>query len=154
MTNGDVQCMSLNGKDCLWGGNCRTKLGTSGKIIPLTCGEDHLKKWGETGYDNKEHWCARSKEYFLAKLSVEKNPWKCILDYTSPIRMTNGDVQCMSLNGKDCLWGGNCRNQLKTSPEKIIPLTCGEDHLKKWGETGYDNKEHWCARSKEYFLTS
>lgn len=79
-------------------------------------------------------------------------PWMCILDYAAPMRLNSkGDVECMSLDGVNCLWNTPCNTSLSNDPSKIVPLTCGEYHRIHWGITGYDNPDHWCYKSLNYF---
>merc|ERR1711998_750984 len=59
--DGNVQCMSTNGKDCWWG-KCRGKrVPRHRKLRPLVCGAMHKKKWGGNGYSSKGHWCNKVK---------------------------------------------------------------------------------------------
>jgi len=148
--NGNVECMSLNHHDCLWGSSedhCVTKLNTDPNIIqPLMCGAMHLQEWGSTGYDNENHWCFKSYEFL--------SPWQCISGLTTPIRRNPvGDIECMSLNHHDCLWSGTCQTKLITDPNNVRPLACGAKHKVEWGGTGYDNPTHWCTKGYEYFNT-
>jgi hypothetical protein len=63
-----------------------------------------------------------------------------------------GDVQCMSLDGTNCLAGTACATTLNTTdPTKIVPITCGEAFRKLWGITGYDTPDHWCAKALAFF---
>lgn len=72
-------------------------------------------------------------------------PWQCVPGYNSPMRKNkDGDVECMSLNARDCLWGGSCAATLATPASQIRPLTCGAHHLREWGITGYDVPAQWC----------
>jgi hypothetical protein len=59
--------------------------------------------------------------------------------------MPNGNPACASYNGRDCLWGHSFS---QIDFEKVRPLTCGADHLAKWGVTGYENPRHWCSLAK------
>lgn len=75
--------------------------------------------------------------------------WQCLDGIDTPLRRENNlakDVSCMSVNGKDCLWGG-CAEQIKShsnNPANIQPLTCGAPHQALYGITGYDTQGHWC----------
>jgi hypothetical protein len=83
------------------------------------------------------------------------NEWRCIKGINVPVRLdNNNDVECLSTNGKDCLWSDNCDQKLQEYNNKkytIDPLTCGIDHQKHWGGTGYDTKDHWCNKTKKDF---
>ena len=78
--------------------------------------------------------------------------WKCgVAEATAPMRWNN-EVECMSLNSKDCTWAktvAECDNYLKTNPQNVKPLACGKGHAAAWGGPGYDNKDHWCAKVSE-----
>jgi hypothetical protein len=75
--DGNVQCMSTNGKDCWWG-KCRGKsVPRHGKLRPLVCGAMHKKKWGGNGYKSKGHWCNKVKKpiaKMCMKRSAKRNP--------------------------------------------------------------------------------
>jgi hypothetical protein len=73
--------------------------------------------------------------------------WQCIGDINSPIKRIDGDVACMSPDGRGCNWG-SC-----TDPSKQISnpnfLKCGEMHKKLYGITGYDTPDHWCNKANK-----
>jgi TolB-like protein len=72
--------------------------------------------------------------------------WKYAQDIKLVYRLNdNGDIECASYDGKNCLWGLNI-NQI--SFNRIKPLACGEHHYNVWGDTGYSNPEHWCNKLK------
>ncbi|MGL5936559.1 MAG: hypothetical protein ACRCZI_13175 [Cetobacterium sp.] len=85
---------------------------------------------------------------------VTKNPtqWNCYDGYNVPMRKNAaGDVECMSVNAKDCMWKAtpsDCKAALNHPAESIKPLACGAGHKAAWGDTGYDNSNHWCAKVK------
>jgi len=59
---GNPECLSVNGRDCLWGTtSCTEKqvydASTVTPIIPLACGAGHMSAHGSIGYDNPVHWC-------------------------------------------------------------------------------------------------
>ncbi len=61
----------------------------------------------------------------------------------------SGDVQCLSYDGKNCLWGfvdAANDNAAYSKRDPVIPLKCGEQHLKQWGSTGYNDTNHWCTK--------
>lgn len=82
------------------------------------------------------------------------NKWKCILDLPVPLRKNaKGDVECMSTNGRDCLWSGSmdrCNALEKSPPSNLNPLQCGDMHNRVWGGTGYNNERHWCTRGMNF----
>ena len=76
--------------------------------------------------------------------------WTCLGGIPSPMRRNNnGEIECMSYNAKDCLWGNNntCNNLLANANWGAIrPLICGADHARKWGGPGSNDPGHWCYR--------
>jgi hypothetical protein len=82
----------------------------------------------------------------------QPSPWKCLAGINVPLRKNvGGDVECMSQNNKDCLWKSNeseCKLLLSSPPSDLKPLVCGDMHKSQWGDTGYDNPIHWCAKGK------
>ncbi len=84
------------------------------------------------------------------KMNVKPTDWKCLWDIPVPLRRNNnGDIECMSTNAHDCLWGNwwTCNQYKNSKPNNIRPLACGAHHTRQWGGPGYDNPGHWCARA-------
>lgn len=80
----------------------------------------------------------------------EKHYWQCFKNISVPVRMNqDGDVECMSKDGKNCMWDGKCETKLKTIVRNQDPLTCGAMHKDLYGSIGYDNPSHWCAKGKK-----
>ncbi len=79
--------------------------------------------------------------------------WSCVGDIDVPIRREANpanDISCMAENGRDCVWG-DCKEKLRyySMPEnsgKINPLMCGPMHASLYGDAGYTNPAHWCAK--------
>jgi len=90
------------------------------------------------------------KDPIRSQQAFTPTDWKCFAGIPSPMRRNeDGDIACMSYNGKDCLWGNDdtCRNLLVNANRGAInPLVCGGHHAQQWGGPGYDNPGHWCAR--------
>ncbi|UHQ19140.1 proprotein convertase P-domain-containing protein [Lysobacter sp. KIS68-7] len=59
-------------------------------------------------------------------------------------RIHEGDVECASYNGRNCLGGSVPIASL--DPARLNPLRCGAPHRIQWGEPGYGNPIHWCER--------
>lgn len=93
------------------------------------------------------------KDPIVSQKSGKPTDWKCLPGMPSPIRRNDGgDIECMSYNAHDCLWGSdaNCKNLLTNANTAAIrPLVCGADHAQKWGGTGYDTPSHWCSRADD-----
>jgi hypothetical protein len=69
----------------------------------------------------------------------------------------SGDVQCLSYDGLNCLWGFvDAANDNPTYSKKdpIIPLKCGEQHMKLYNSTGYNDTNHWCAKVYNQLMTN
>ena len=61
----------------------------------------------------------------------------------------SGDAQCLSYNGKDCMWGfvdAANDNPTYSKRDPVIPVRCGEQLVKQWGGTGYQDTNHWCSK--------
>ena len=50
IVNGNPECASYDGRNCLWGQAMNTI--RFGDVRPLVCGADHRAKWGVTGYSS------------------------------------------------------------------------------------------------------
>jgi len=149
----NVQCLSMNGKDCVWGdfGAC-TRARDAGQFYqPLTCGAYHITQWGAPNpyYAVDGHWCKYGNAFFQ-----NTQEWICagdILSLDTPIRMNpNGDVECFSNNGRDCAWGNGtgpkCVQYIQANLNNQNPLVCGRMHLNTYGGDGYSDTNHWCRK--------
>jgi hypothetical protein len=66
----------------------------------------------------------------------------------APLRRNRyGDIECMSLDGKSCIWseGKKCTDYVTTDATKQNNLSCGAAHKAAWGITGYNDAGHWCS---------
>jgi hypothetical protein len=59
IVNGNPECASYDGRNCLWGQAMNTI--RFGDVRPLVCGADHRTKWGVTGYNDPRHWCSLAR---------------------------------------------------------------------------------------------
>jgi len=110
--------------------------------------------WSRDGGNNKAMSERAVVDDFINRCTTE---WDCNLSgggNTAPIRKgPSGDIECMSLNGRDCLWNNSqiCNVQ-KTAfghiPVLNTPLVCGNMHNRTWGITGYGSPSHWCTKAK------
>lgn len=106
-------------------------------------------------------WYSTTKENNTEKSIENVTEWQCLNinnKYNLPVRKNNENIECMSYDGTNCLWlfnitdTINCTNEInnsKNNSKKIIPLKCGKDHMRKYGETGYTNPNHWCSIGRE-----
>ena len=43
----------------------------------------------------------------------------------------------------------NCRENIENAMNNAsTAFSCGQEHQEVYGDTGYDNPAHWCARGK------
>lgn len=77
------------------------------------------------------------------------NTWQNVPGIGAPMRIDpeTGNVQCLSYDGRQC---ENNSNLSEIRHDDVIPLTCGEDHEREWGGTGYDTPGHWCNTVHNY----
>ena len=92
----------------------------------------------------------KGSEYFREDTS--NRCWKCVPGILTPVsKNDNGDIECASSNGRDCLWQSTpekCEALVKNMPANIKTVSCGEHHKRLYGTTGYDNPVHWCAKAR------
>ena len=76
--------------------------------------------------------------------------WTCIFSeknnsYVKIRKNPQGDTECgrISSSVAGCSWFGNIKECKQLTPYNAS-LTCGDDHLQKYGTTGYDTTGHWC----------
>jgi hypothetical protein len=99
----------------------------------------------------------------MAAPDAWQREWTCqapmyrILDtkfFSVPFRFNGKDVQCASLDGRKCWSEGNCTSKLKQlarATKEPATLTCGEDHRKVWGFSGYEEVRHWCHELDRFY---
>lgn len=85
--------------------------------------------------------------------------WQCLPGINMPVSLSStGNVQCMSTDGKNCLWQQNidgCNSLIRSPPtQPIKPLECGDAHKQLYSITGYENPTHWCNKAKKIFETT
>jgi len=108
-----------------------------------------VNKWSYNSYALKE------LEVYSVTIDVKpENNWQLIPGYTSPMRLNeDGNVECLSYNGRDCEWSysysiGNDLSKIDIN--RLNPLICGEDHRRIWGTDGY-YEGHWCNNLRRQF---
>ncbi len=156
LNNNQVQCASYDGISCLWGQKISDLDLT--KIKPLTCGEDDRRILRTDSYSNPGHWCSKALSDFemAMRASTIPNSDEPDKDNTSwielqgksgigvvALRLNDGQAQCASYDGINCLWGYAISDLDLT---KIKPVTCGEQYRRIWGTDGYGHPNHWCAK--------
>ena len=159
--SGQVECLSQNGRDCLWGTygdmvceEVKTCSKTQASIKTLQCGNQHSSIFGFNGYVySKNHWCKIGFGYFY-----NTGRWLCINQTGIPnlLRLgTDGEIECGSTDGRNCIWEMNsqqqCEDMIRTKGSRITQLKCGVEHKKYYGESGYHKKGHWCRKGLKLF---
>lgn len=59
-------------------------------------------------------------------------------------RINEGEIECPSYDGRNCLWSLGAIANLDTA--RLKPLRCGTPHTLQWGAPGYTSPTHWCLR--------
>lgn len=83
--------------------------------------------------------------------------WTCQGNANTPFRINKqGDTECFSVNGKDCLVAHprSCEKLKASPPRHLKPLACGKEHMKTYGITGYEGSGHWCNTFRNIYLTN
>lgn len=87
----------------------------------------------------------------------KETDWTCVNGVNVPLRrVKSGDVQCMSVDARNCLWQPDqaaCNKLISNKPPVIEGLTCGEQYKAVWGDDGYGSPNQWCSVGKTYFNT-
>ncbi len=135
--DGNLSCYSEDGQVCKPGNRS-----TDPAVIkPLTCGPNHKDRYGNTGYDETDHWCNRVYANLFAKWENYE-----MLGFSGLLSKTpNNDPMCVSSNGIDCDW--NSRERAPVPGRTIKPVVCGQALLKTRRRiTGYEEHwpNHWC----------
>lgn len=89
------------------------------------------------------------KRFLYNKDTVEyPTQWQYVRDVNVPLRQNNNkDVECLSSDGKNCLWKQKMPlNEVNAPNKEWQPVACGDMHKQLWGKTGYENPRHWCAK--------
>lgn len=83
-----------------------------------------------------------------ASCTTTRNNWQIVPGISCPMRIdpVSGNVQCLSYDARNCQWGTTDLSQIRIN--EVRPLSCGEDHKRVWGGTGYDSPTHWCNTVK------
>ena len=143
-STGDIECFSLNGRDCAWGLNndasCRKYVAQNKFILnPLKC--------KAAQYKQSNHWCHQGRIYFYEK-------WQCPsetgLKVAVRLNQHTFRVECLSRNGRTCAKGKRaarmCQkaNKCADCKSKIKPKTCMKrDYTSP--------RSNWCKRGFAYF---
>lgn len=161
--HGEVECLSKDGKQCILKPDpheCEELIKKYGSgETSLRCGEMHKQLFGSIGYGYPDHWCAQAAKNLYPFLKYEISPaWRCeLLKHLGVIvRYIEGDIECLSHDGKNCVWNTSFENCLllttdKEQVSKIHGLRCGEKHNEKWSGPGYNTPGHWCGKALQFY---
>jgi hypothetical protein len=70
--------------------------------------------------------------------------WTCINNERLVRINSEGNTECATLDGKNCLYSCSLDKQ-----GSFIPLTCGSQGMRdKWGISGYDTPGNWCIEDR------
>jgi hypothetical protein len=98
--------------------------------------------------------------YYGTNMNYNSNIFKCFNNILTPIRINNnGNVECVAVDGKTCLWSNNiesCNNLIKQyeNSSQLKPFICGEMDKSTWRSTGYNFNNYWCALGKKQLMES
>ncbi|ETV96084.1 hypothetical protein H310_10725 [Aphanomyces invadans] len=157
---GDVECLQSGWAECQTFPSVAAcadamQFYTPRSLQTLRCGIDGVKFFGHAGYFDPTHWCAVAAAYFDLTPSIMWPPWRCTAGAGDDILVArvnkDNDAECWSSNKYNCLWLPNltvCDATLRnlTKAAALAPLSCGRVYNTMWGEPGYSNPGHWCAK--------
>jgi hypothetical protein len=146
---GIVQCLSINGQDCVPGlktqEDCRDFITKNRNLIkPLSCSN-------QVSGD----WCNKGHKYFYETYQC---PSQTGLPIAIKMDSESFNVECLSKDGKSCFRGKNLEkacdkaNTCKKFRKRWSQLRCGGSHKKIWGHNGYFfSYDHWCKKAFAFY---
>merc|ERR1712032_217779 len=145
-SNGIIECLSLNGVGCLKvssnGKKCRNSIHKNlSKNKPVSCPKNILS------IKDKNNWCRKAYDYFFKKWQCPENTG---INTTIRLNPRTFNIECISKNGKACLWGGYkymnkiCKkaNSSKKFQSKILEMDVGSITGKARKNIYGGNKKH------------
>ncbi len=113
---------------------------------------------GPLGVNRYSNNIYQLRDLEVFSITIQNNPeneWQMTPGLNSPMKLDeiSGDPQCLSYDSTNCAWDYKSRfgdNLSYIDKNRVNPLTCGDDHRKKWGNDGY-YEGHWCNNLREYF---
>ncbi|CAK2108501.1 conserved hypothetical protein [Vibrio crassostreae] len=158
--DGDVQCYSLDGWNCIWQPDYTKSLIISNNKA-LRSLENNQVRLGDLLNEYNQlilktqdgAWTSNIK---LPNISDQRK--RIVVDVNSTwsvnVHLPNGkhrtvpkggEISWIYLGGEWFEEGTNV-NDYAGITQLAKPLTCGKEHKRRWGETGYSRKEHWCSK--------
>jgi hypothetical protein len=140
-----VECFKNNKNECMKGqeavDRCKTLTGKEKQKNPIICKKDDF-------WEADANFCKLAHGYFRYTgeyLCSERT------GFDVPLRLSpDGEVQCMSRNARDCLWGNgggqNCIVAISNQASINQPLSCGKHHQNVHGSKGYGPGNSWCGK--------
>jgi len=136
-----ISCFYINLTSCLKVNVNNFKLGSSGSNSAI-----------------KSLRTNTNQELFLDLTQLMTYRCSDFTGYSTPIRLNEDlDIECFSLNARDCAWDNalldltKCKEFIKKNLPNVKPLVCGPMHKSIYGGSGYDSS-HWCSiTAAKYF---
>lgn len=71
---------------------------------------------------------------------LDATSWTCVPGVNAPVQVNSqSQIQCVSIDGNNCLWQAQCKNLLENLPVHIKPYICTTKQLK--------DTTHWCYKA-------
>jgi hypothetical protein len=156
--NYEIECLSLNGKDCVWntivnGEDChKFTIENQSRLQPLACGAMSMAIHGTEGFGNGKHWCEQGRQWFF-------NRWHCSdetgLAASIRVDLFTNNVECLSSNGKDCILNDvNACKSANSDTRPPVSVVCGEKNIHLFNHINpyYDPQHNWCKQGNVYLF--
>ena len=99
------------------------------------------------------------KRLGFIKIDVDYDSFGFLCGYEAEtaeiIRMNGENVECLSLDGKNCIKRKmslqQCVNFVLDNKENIKPITCGLQYQSLYDISGYSTPDHWCVKGMKFF---
>ncbi|MGZ9897062.1 beta-prism lectin domain-containing protein [Shewanella gaetbuli] len=156
--NGDIQCYSTNGRNCLWFPDYSNKLSinTTHLINELRNNSQGLAQYLDTYNEvyiriTNNDWLQKvvlpDSVSFGKRMSVDVDSTRSVNVYLPTGESTtvvNGQFYSWIYVGGKWIQEGKNINDNVEFVQHAEPLTCGEQHRGLYSSTGYDEAGHWC----------
>ncbi|AUI88582.1 hypothetical protein BS333_19965 [Vibrio azureus] len=158
--NGDIQCYSIDGKNCIWQPDYkqRTVMTDNKSLSKLSHNPEPLELLlSKHNQVNINIQTAEVIQSIILPDHVQQGA-KVVVYLNSPyslqIHFPNGQSQTLE-QGNHSSWvflgqgwyqEGTHISDYTNIMAVANPVMCGEPHKKVWGVTGYDSPRHWCSK--------
>ncbi|PNQ54131.1 hypothetical protein C1141_17510, partial [Vibrio agarivorans] len=158
-SNGDVQCYSIDGKNCIWQPDYSKKITVAddNSLHKMNHNPEPIKlllfSHNEVTINIKSGHNIQS----IVLPNKVKQGARVIVSMSAPynidVSLPNGLLNILEPNnrmswvflGQSWYQEGAYITDSSNSINIAKPLTCGQQHTKIWGISGYDNPHHWCS---------